>query len=106
VRVAFTKRAIGQIDAITGRIAEQSQQGAGRVRERMQAATALLGRHPYLGQATDLDDVRCMIVSPFPYLIFHGVTADAVIIQRVRHTSRDPWRCRAEDSPLGIAGSG
>lgn len=106
MRVAFTKRAIGQIDAIIGRIAEQSQQGAGRVRERMQAATALLGRHPYLGQATDLDDVRCMIVSPFPYLIFHGVTADAVIIQRVRHTSRDPWRCRAEHSPLGIAGSG
>jgi len=104
--VAFTKRAIGQIDAIIGRIAEQSQQGAGRVRERMQAATALLGRHPYLGQATDLDDVRCMIVSPFSYLIFHGVTADAVIIQRVRHTSRDPWRCRAEHSPLGIAGSG
>jgi len=49
-----------------------------------------LGRHPYLGQATDLDDVRRMIVSPFPYLIFYRVTADAVIIQRVRHTSRDP----------------
>jgi toxin ParE1/3/4 len=56
----------------------------------MQATTALLGRHPYHGQATDLDDVRRMIVSPFPYLIFYRVTADAVIIQRVRHTSRDP----------------
>jgi len=31
-----------------------------------------------------------MIVSPFPCLIFYRVTADAVIIQRVRHTSRDP----------------
>ncbi len=90
MRVAFTKGAIRQIDAIIGRIAEQSPQGAGRVRERMQATTAILGRHPYLGQATDLDDVRRMIVSPFPYLIFYRVTADAVIIQRDRHTSRDP----------------
>jgi toxin ParE1/3/4 len=90
VKLRFTKRAARQIDAIIDHIAVESPQGARRVRERMHTVTALLVDHPHMGQLTDLENVRRAIVSPYPYMIFYRVTADAIIIQRVRHTSRAP----------------
>ncbi len=70
MKLVFTRRAARQIDAIIGYIAEQSPQGAFRVRERLQIVTSLLTHHPYIGQATDLEGVRRITVSPYPYLVF------------------------------------
>jgi toxin ParE1/3/4 len=90
VKLRFTKRAIQQIEEIIYAIAQESPQGARRVRERMQTITTLLIKHPHIGQPTDFAGVRRMLVSPYPYLIFYRVTEDAVIVQRVRHAARDP----------------
>jgi len=60
------------------------------MRERIQTLFLLLTQHPYAGQSTDLPGVRRLIVSPYPYLIFYRVTDNAVIVQRMRHASRQP----------------
>ena len=60
------------------------------MRERIATLFRLLAEHPYAGQATDLPGVRRLYVSPYRYLIFHRVTDDEVIVQRLRHTSRRP----------------
>jgi toxin ParE1/3/4 len=62
----------------------------------MRAVTTLLFNHPHLGQMTDLEGVRRVVVSPHPYLIFYRVAADTIIILRVRHSSR---------APLGMPGA-
>jgi plasmid stabilization system protein ParE len=43
-----------------------------------------------MGQPTDREGVRRILVSPYPYLIFYRVTDNAVIVMRVRHAARDP----------------
>jgi plasmid stabilization system protein ParE len=43
-----------------------------------------------MGQPTDLEGVRRILVSPYPYLIFYRVTEDALIIMRIRHAARNP----------------
>lgn len=90
MKLRFSRRAVRQIEEIIDAIALESPQGARRVRERMQAITTLLIEHPHIGQPTDLEGVRRMLVSPYPYLIFYRVTDDAVIVQRMRHAARDP----------------
>jgi toxin ParE1/3/4 len=90
LKLIFTRRATRQIEAIIAYIARESPQGARRVRARLQTVTGLLIEQPYLGHVTDLAGVRRLLVTPFPYVIFYRITEDAVIIQRVRHTSRDP----------------
>ena len=90
MKLRFTKRAVRQMEEIIGAIAQESPQGARRVRERMQGITTLLVERPHIGQQTDVAGIRRMLVSPYPYLIFYRVTEDAVIVQRVRHAARDP----------------
>ena len=90
MKLIFTRRATRQIEAVIEYIGKESPQGARRVRERLQTVTELLIEQPYVGHATDLAGTRRMVVTPFPYVIFYRVTDDAVIIQRVRHTSRNP----------------
>ncbi len=90
VKLVFTERAAGQIDEIVRYIAGQSPQSARRVRDRIRVITTLIAQHPYMGQKTDLDGVRRLTATPYPYIVFYRVRNDSVIIQRVRHTSRDP----------------
>jgi toxin ParE1/3/4 len=90
VKLRFTKRAVRQIGNIIDTIAQESPEGARRVRERMQSITTLLIEHPHIGQQTDVAGVRRMLVSPYPYLVFYRVTEDAVIVQGVRHAARNP----------------
>jgi toxin ParE1/3/4 len=90
VKLVFTRRAIRQIDAIIDHIAKESPQGARRVRDRLHAITSLLIEQPRMGQPTDLEGVRRLLVSPYPDLIFYRVTADAVVIMRIRHAVRNP----------------
>jgi addiction module RelE/StbE family toxin len=90
VKLVFTRQAIRQLNTIIDYIAQESPQGARRVRDRLHAITSLLVEQPRMGQPTDLEGVRRILVSPYPYLIFYRVTEDAVIIMRIRHAARNP----------------
>ena len=90
MRLRVTRRAATQIEKALEYIEAESPQGANDVRERIQTLFRLLTQHPYAGQATDLPGVRRLTLSPYPYLIFYRVTDSEVIVQRMRHTSRQP----------------
>jgi toxin ParE1/3/4 len=70
VKLRFTKRAVRQIEEIIDAIAQESPQGARRVRERMQSMTTLLTEHPHIGQQTDVAGIRRMLVTPIPISSF------------------------------------
>ena len=90
MRLRFTRRAATQIAKALEYIEADSPQGANHVRERIRTLFRLLEQHPYAGQATDLPGVRRLTLSPYPYLIFYRVTDSEVIVQRMRHTARQP----------------
>ncbi len=90
MRLRVTRRAATQIAKALEYIEADSPQGANHVRERIQTLFRLLEQHPYAGQATDLPGVRRLTLSPYPYLIFYRVTDSEVIVQRMRHTARQP----------------
>jgi len=90
VKLRVTRRAATQIEKALDYIEADSPQGANHVRERIRTLFHLLTQYPYAGQATDLPGVRRLTLSPYPYLIFYRVTEDEVIVQRMRHTSRQP----------------
>jgi toxin ParE1/3/4 len=49
----------------------------------------LLARYPSLGRETDLPGVRVFPTARYPYLVYHRVIADEVVVIHVRDGRRD-----------------
>lgn len=90
MKLRYTTPAARDLDRVLTYLAERSPQGARHVQARIQATTYLLLDHPHAGQRTSRGDTRRIVVSPYPFLIFYRVTADAIVIRAVRHGARDP----------------
>jgi toxin ParE1/3/4 len=90
VKLRYTPRANAELAEVLDYIAERSPQGARRVQMRIQAMTHLLLQYPYVGQLTDLETMRRIVTTPYPYFIFYEVTDDEIIVVGVRHSARDP----------------
>jgi toxin ParE1/3/4 len=90
VKLRYTKRAVAQITAALDYVAEQSPQGAVRIRDRLEALVSLLQEHPYIGHTTSRAGVRRLVTVPYPYLIDYRVTTSEIIVMRFRHTARRP----------------
>lgn len=63
---------------------------AAAVVDRIEQSARLLGENPGMGHVTEIEKVRCWIVTPYPYLIYYTVLGrqGEVRILRVRHTAR------------------
>ena len=72
---------------------------AARVRFARRAATAvvrqirstsrLLARHPGLGRETDIGGVRVFPTARYPYLVYHQVRGNELVVIHVRDGRRD-----------------
>jgi toxin ParE1/3/4 len=49
----------------------------------------LLARYPALGRETDIPGVRVFPTARYPYLVYHKVQQDELIVIHVRHGRRD-----------------
>jgi plasmid stabilization system protein ParE len=90
VRLRFTLRAARQIDEALDHVAAHSPQGARNVQGRLRAVLDLLQRHPGAGSPTSRAGVRRAFLMPYPYSLDYRVTRDEVVVQRFRHTAREP----------------
>jgi len=90
VRLRYTLPALADLTAILDYTAAHSPQGAKRVQVRIQALIDLLLLHPRIGTRTDNPDIRRLIISPYPYVVFYEATESEIIIHAVRHSARDP----------------
>jgi toxin ParE1/3/4 len=90
VRLRYTLPALADLNAILDYIAAHSPRDARRVQARIQAVTALLSLHPYIGRRTNDPTIRRMLATPYPYLIFYEATDSEIIIHAVRHAARNP----------------
>ena len=90
MRLRYTLPALADLTAILDFTAAHSPQGAKRVQVRIQALIDLLLLHPRIGTRTDNPDIRRLIISPYPYVVFYEATESEIIIHAVRHSARDP----------------
>lgn len=90
MKVRYTRPAAADVVALLEFLAEQSPQGARRVRDRLRDIERLLVQFPLSGQVTRLGWLRRIVMRPYPYLLFYEATEAEVIIHSVWHGARDP----------------
>jgi len=94
VRVRYTRRVLEQLDEIFSYIEVHDPAAAKRVKARIKRSIERLSMFPYSARRTSHADVRVLVISKLPYLVFYTVNEGAQEVQvlRVRHSARDPSR--------------
>ncbi len=69
---------------------ERSPQGAANIDKRVAGVGAMLRDHPHAEQITSRQNVRRVVLTPYPYVIFYRVAGEEIIIERFRHAARRP----------------
>jgi addiction module RelE/StbE family toxin len=92
MRVRYTRRALGDLEAIYSYI-EADNPGAARAVELVIRRTAdLLADFPHLGVRTErFNEFRGIKAGRYPYRIFYRVRGDEVWIVHIRHMARRQW---------------
>lgn len=90
MRVRYTPRAFRELQHIFAYIDDRSLLGGRNVKSRVHAIIELIASQPYSGRQIGKRGLRRIAVFPYPYLIFYQVVADDIVIQGVRHATRDP----------------
>lgn len=89
LRVRFASRALSDLVEIRNYLLEHSPSAAERFRQHVMAAIDRLSDFPMIGRATDEPNVRVLILTRYPYLVFYSVTGQDVVILHVRNGARD-----------------
>jgi plasmid stabilization system protein ParE len=88
--IRFDAKAVSDLGGIRDYLIERSPQGAERVRIHILAAINRLADYPFLGRATDTENVRVLVLTRYPYLVFYAVAEPNVVILHIRHAARTP----------------
>jgi toxin ParE1/3/4 len=89
VKLRFAPRARADIADIHQYIAQHNTAAATSVVRQIRATSQLLARHPGLGRETDISGVRVLPTARYPYLVYHRVSGDQLIIIHIRDGRRD-----------------
>ena len=89
MKLRYSPRARSDIDHIHEYIAEHNKSAARAVVRQIRSTSELLARYPGLGRQTDTAGVRVFPVARYPYLVYHRVLENNVIIIHVRDGRRD-----------------
>lgn len=90
MKLRYQKRALQQIDKALAYVAAHSPEGAANVEARLRAITTLLRVQSHVGRRTRIPGVRRVFLTPYSSLVDYFVGDDEIVIQRFRHTSRQP----------------
>jgi toxin ParE1/3/4 len=89
VKLRYAPRAHADIADIYEYIAQHNAGAATSVVRQIRLTSRLLARHPGLGRETDIPGVRVFPIARYPYLVYHSVRDDEVVVIHVRHGRRD-----------------
>jgi len=94
VKLRYSPRAHQDIRRIHDYIAQHNQGAATAVVRQIRATCELLARYPGLGRETDISAARVFPTARYPYLVYHRVKDDELVIIHVRDGRRDNPRER------------
>ena len=89
MKLRYARRAHADIAHIYEYIAQYNTNAATSVVRQIRLTSRLLARHPGLGRETDIPGVRVFPTARYPYLVYHRVREDEVIVIHVRDGRRD-----------------
>ncbi len=89
MRLRYAPRAYADIAHIHSYIAQHNKSAATSVVRQIRSTSRLLVRHSGLGRETDILGVRVFPTARYPYLVYHRVRGDELIIIHVRDGRRD-----------------
>ena len=89
MRLRFSPQAYSDIGDIHDYIAQHSPRAATAVVAQIRITSLLLARYPALGRETDIPGVRVFPTARYPYLVYHKVQQDELIVVHVRHGRRE-----------------
>ena len=89
MRLRFSPQAYTDIADIHRYIAQHSPRAATAVTAQIRNTSLLLARYPTLGRETDIPGVRVFPIARYPYLVYHKVQQDELVVIHVRHGRRN-----------------
>jgi len=90
VNLRYTRKAAQELADILDYIAAHSPQGQHAVSLRLRDMIELLRQFPTAGPLTDKRQLRRLVVTPYPYLIFYRIADGEIVIHGIRHAARRP----------------
>jgi len=94
VKLRYAPRAHTDIVHIYQYIAQHNTSAATSVVRQIRSTSRLLARYPGLGRETDIPGIRVFPTARYPYLVYHRVRGDEVVIIHVRDGRRDAPEAR------------
>ena len=89
MNLRYTPRAIQNLDDIRAYIGKDNPDAAWVVGSFIRRSISFLKEFPYHGRATEKENVRRLVVTNYPYVVFYAVANDEVVILSVRHTAQN-----------------
>ncbi len=91
MRIRFSECALADLDQILEYIGSHSGQGATNTKRRIIEVIAQLRQFPRIGTQTDDTNIRMLVASPYPYLIFYECdqARKSIVIHHIRHARRE-----------------
>ena len=89
MKLRYAPRAHTDIAHIYRYIAQHNTAAATSVIWQIRLTSRLLARHPGLGRETDITGVRVFPTARYPYLVYHRLQEDELVIIHVRDGRRD-----------------
>jgi toxin ParE1/3/4 len=92
MRVRYTRRALGDLQAICSYIEADNPRAARAVEVTIRRTADLLADFPHLGVQTERSpQFRGIKAGRYPYRIYYRISGDEVWIVHIRHMARRPW---------------
>lgn len=89
MKLRFAPRARADIADIYQYIARHNRTAATAIVRQVRSTSQLLARHPGLGRETDISGVRVIPTARYPYLVYHRVSGDQLVVIHIRDGRRD-----------------
>ena len=85
----YARRALHDLETIHTYISKHNPEAAWVVASFIRRSVHNLAQWPYSGRATEEDNVRRLVVTNYPYVVYYFVKRNDVVILSVRHTAQD-----------------
>jgi addiction module RelE/StbE family toxin len=87
MRVRYSPRAIEELDNIRRHISKDNPEAAWVVASFIRRAVSGLSKWPFSGRATSKENVRRLVVTNYPYVVYYRVSEE-ILILAVRHSAQ------------------
>ena len=87
MRVRYSLRSIEDLDGIRRHITKDNPEAAWVVASFIRRSIGSLSEWPFSGRATEKENVRRIVVTNYPYVVYYQVS-DEVLILTVRHSAQ------------------